>query len=879
MKRGGVLAAVVVASLWFAGSALAGVSDGLGPWADYVVAHNQGCAYIPPDLTTCVPVRPDRSDPQAAVGPAESPLGPNNNPIPVGSFYSLGFTAPEKGTAFITLGFDNPVCNGVGNDLAIQIYEITKEPYPPEKVNVFVSQDNVNYVFAGTVAKDGTVGIPAGLQFVNFVKLVDVSDKTLFIGQTPDVDGYDLDGVQSLQPATVCSPLTGTIEICKSAANGMSGRSFQFSLNNSSVFTVRGGRCTGPITTIVGANRVVELQSNPPTDVADITVRPSSRLLIKDLPNRTAIVFVQPGSTASNETMVTFVNQPAGGTVGDLKICKLSESPAFWGDLFSFHVNGGPLISTPANPALSDPSTWSCRIAGTFQTGSRVTVTEALPEGAEVNFFDTTPPEALLDFNTNTASATVQISGPVTTLLVDDEPIPPPQSGYIEICKNADLVGGRPDPFVTGPFTFTVSPSDGSSFDVTTLAGQCTQSFQIAAGLTRVTEQASPNISLVDSSVFPADRFVAENPTNRAIDVEVPVSSSANDETQVTLVNRHDRSQLKVCKALGPASDVLNGQTFTFTVTSPGMPTATPSVIAPQCAVVGDYPVGNPVTVTENLDHSVGAPGQFIDTTGEGTTTIQPGTANTVTITNTAVGLLEICKARIDYLTGTQPTFMFRLDGTSLVSVQAGKCSPGRRVTPGPHTVVEISSNDYDLVAISATPPGRLTSSDVNSRTAVVNVPYAGNGGGDTAVTFTNAVKTGQVKVCKEIPLGSGNLAMTTFSYSIYTQQPGAPGYTVQQAGPIVPGLCTLLTAPIPVLQPNGKNTAIGVHENEVTGAQAFLVTNIALTSGTRGYCTTVNSPGNVVCPYTTGFNYATGDVDFFLGPGTNQITYTNTAT
>jgi len=338
-----------------------------------------------------------------------------------------------------------------------------------------------------------------------------------------------------------------------------------------------------------------------------------------------------------------------------------------------------------------------------------------------------------------------------------------------------------------------------------------------------------------------------------------------------------------VCKELGTASDALSGQTFSFTVTSPGMPTATPSVMAltspTQCVVVGDYPVGNAVTVTENLDHSVGGAGQFIDTTGEGTTTIQPGTTNVVTITNTARGLLEICKARIDYLTGTQPTFTFRLDSTTYVSVQAGKCSQARRVTPGSHTVSEVPATDYDVVGISTTPSGRLTSSDPNSRTAVVDVPFAGNGGGDTAVTFTNAVKTGQVKVCKEIGMGSGSLAAKPFTYSVYTQQPGVPGYTVQQAGPIVPGECTALTAPIPVLQPNGKNTAIGIHENEVTGAQAFLVTNIAFTIGTRGYCTTANAPGNPVCPYATGFNYPTGDVDFFLSPGVNQITYTNTAT
>jgi hypothetical protein len=159
-----------------------------------------------------------------------------------------------------------------------------------------------------------------------------------------------------------------------------------------------------------------------------------------------------------------------------------------------------------------------------------------------------------------------------------------------------------------------------------------------------------------------------------------------------------------------------------------------------------------------------------------------------------------------------------------------------------------------------------------------VNVPYGGTGG-DTAVSFTNAVKVGQVKVCKVIPPTSQNaLGSKTFSYSVYVQQPGAPGYAGPfQLGPILPGECTSFLGPLPVLQPNGTKTAIGIHENEVTGTQNFTVTNIALTSGTRGYCTTSNS-STVVCSYATGFSYPDGNVNFFLGPGDNVITYTNTA-
>jgi len=167
MRHLAVLAAVVVAALGWAGSALAGAPDGIaGPWADYVVGANQGCAFRPPDMTTCVSVPPQRSDPQSAVGPAESPPGPNQN-IPEGSFYSIGFTDPSRGTAFITLGFDNAICNVPGQDVAVDLFEITQEPYPNEVVNVFVSADNVNYVFAGTVTKEGTVGMPASVPVAN----------------------------------------------------------------------------------------------------------------------------------------------------------------------------------------------------------------------------------------------------------------------------------------------------------------------------------------------------------------------------------------------------------------------------------------------------------------------------------------------------------------------------------------------------------------------------------------------------------------------------------------------------------------------------------------------------------------------------------------
>jgi hypothetical protein len=863
MRRIAILATIVVAALSAVGAAQAGVSDGLGPWADYVVANNQGCAYIPPDMTTCKPVRPERSDPQAAVGPAETPHAGDNNPIPVGTFYSLGFTAPEKGQAFITLGFANPICNEPGQDVAVDVFEITKEPYPAEVVHVYVSADNVNYFFAGDVSKDGTVALPPQVPVAHFVKLIDATNKALFTQVTPDADGYDLDGVRSLN-TTLCNELPGKIEICKALTNGMSGKSFQFSLNGGAPFTVKGGRCSGPITTQAAVNRVTELQSNPPTDVTNITTRPSSRLLIKDLPNRTAYVYVAAGSTAANETMVTFTNQPAGGTYGDLKICKLTQTPQYIGRLFSFRVNGGPLFSTEANDASTDPSTWSCRLAGSFQVGTNLTVSEEIPAGAQIAWFDSEPGTALTDFDTNAGTANVTIGAGVTTVLVDNEAIPPPLSGYLEICKDAAQLGRNyADPFVQGPFTFTVETADAATFDTVVGVGQCSVAFQVPAGITTITEHAVANHSLVDEFTIPEDRFLNGNLINGTATVEVPVSGSVNDETQVHFVNKRDRAQLKICKALGPGSSDLSGHTFNFDVDLQGADmipaygyssyvSIVASATTTQCVIAGDFPVGGDVDVHEHFgqDANFGVStddGSFIDVSGEGTVHINPG-INTITVTNTAKGLLEVCKAKITYLTGTQPTFVFVIDGSKTISVQAGKCSPAMSVTVGDHSVNErLTQPNFELYDIKTIPVDRLVSSSIPGRTATVHVPYGPQG--ETAVTFYNRVRTGTVKICKVVSDGSlDSIGTTLFHFDVIINPSSTRPIQLLDAAAIMNGECAIV-ATLPILQPNGQQTEITVREQQ---QPCVVVTNIQYQgSGTEEF----NNPDGRLHTYLLGTN------------------------
>ena len=199
-----------------------------------------------------------------------------------------------------------------------------------------------------------------------------------------------------------------------------------------------------------------------------------------------------------------------------------------------------------------------------------------------------------------------------------------------------------------------------------------------------------------------------------------------------------------------------------------------------------------------------------------------------------------------------QPTFRFKIDNGAIFTVQAGKCSPPKRVSVGNHTVTEVNDDDYELdpdapgSGITVFPADREVSKSLATRTITVAVPYGPNG--ETLVTFYNRIKLGMVKVCKQIPIGSTDaLGTKPFSYDVYVQMPGAPGYIKFTLGPILPGECTNFSYPFPILNADGTPRAIGVHEVGTPSATCD-VTSITVT-GSRGLCDTSNST-TVVCPY-----------------------------
>lgn len=704
----------------------------------------------------------------------------------------------------------------------------------------------------------------------------------------------------------------GTLEICKSGANGMTGKTFNFAIVpnvgatvNTSVKPTGGSfTCTSVINLPLATSATVT-ESDPigqTTETQSITVIPSSREVAGTNSAAARRVTVNLGTTTANETLVRFVNQPPGGTSGILKVCKLTQTPAFIGRSFSFSVgptlgSQGPLVSTTANDFNDDPANWSCRILGTFQAGSVVFVKEQVPANVEVGFIDTDPGANLVDFDTDAGWAQVRVGAGTTIALFDDEPIPPSGTGFLEICKNPP---GFQDPAVTGPWHFTVTDQDGNvvaTSDVIT--NQCSTALLVPAGILTVTETSRTGFQLASVFTVPTDALVGSNTINGTADVEVPTSSSPSDEVQVNFVNTAIRTQLKVCKALGPNSAVLVGQPFNFRVTDITDPTnpvtlGTTSVTAgagTQCTIFGNVPAGTVVQVdeifaaTDNPNTPFDETGQFITTTSPGTVTITAGsTANSVTITNTAFGQIEICKDPVAGI-ATQPFFQYRIDNGPIISQRAGICGPARNVSVGNHTVTEVASNDYQVTGIRVDPSGRLVGTpDLTARSVTVNVPYGPNG--ETVVTYTNAIKTGTVKVCKTIPgTSADSLAPApngrdyTFRINVETA-PGVftPQFVTVHLEPGQLSNCSGFTGPIPVLQTDGTNTIIGVQE---TTTGNFVVDDITL-SFTRGYCSgTAPNPGpfpGANC-IPTGKSTATQNVNFFLAPNPQFPTFFQHAT
>lgn len=639
------------------------------------------------------------------------------------------------------------------------------------------------------------------------------------------------------------APGTGTIEICKSSRYGMAGQPFQFSLNGGAPITVNGGACSGPISTHSGQNTVVET----PTTGLKVQAIAANHTVSKNLNTGTVVVRVKPGSTPADETLVTYVNRPLPAL--GLKVCKVAGDAALEGNLYSFTENGGPAYSVAAGTAAAP----ICGPVHPYKLGTNVNVAELATQGTHVSAITVSDSRGSnVDLNAGTVTAT--IGSGVTVVTYTNDPDIIPQDGYIEVCKAAG------DQYVNGNFDFTIT-AGGQTSNQTVAVGQCSAPIKVPAGNVGVAEAARFPYYATAIGVAPVGRLVHSNLANQTVTVAVPKGDSST-ETVVTYTNSTHTAQVKVCKSLTANSGGLAGTKFWFTVTDvngqhnvsvvAGAAGSTTCVIDPS-----QLPLGSAVSITEQGVSNVQIVGVGVSPASQDTGSYPP-TANltvgsgitTATFTNEAFGTLEVCKAAADQSTATQ-TFQFSVNSGAPISVHAGQCSTPIAVPAGTATVYESGSANFHLVGVAAN-DGRLISGTTDNP-ATVSVPFGGVSN-ETVVTFTNAVNTGEFKICKASPEPSLQGVSFSFSYS-YTVN----GVTTTGTASLKPGQCSALSGDIPVVDPNGNPIAVGISEASTPTVQ---VSNISVDNGTLA-----------------GSDLAAGTATVYVNKGFTTVTYTNVRT
>jgi hypothetical protein len=652
--------------------------------------------------------------------------------------------------------------------------------------------------------------------------------------------------VQAATASPAASGTTGLIEICKSANNGMSGQSFSFTINGGTPFTVVGGGCSAAITTPAGKNTVVEA----PTSSTVVKAIKAKGALSVDLASGTVVLKVKAGTKPSGETVVTYTNAPLAAL--GLKVCKQAGpiSPSLIGDKFSFTENGGAAYNVTAGA----PGSPNCGPVHSYKLGTKVNIAEAPTAGTLVSGITVSDGRGT-NINTAAGTATATIGSGVTVVTYTNDIHSAIQSGFVEVCKSAG------DNYVKGSFDFTITDANGVTSTQSVAVGHCTSPLQMAVGNATVTETAQSPYFVTDIEATPAGRLVSSNFVDRTATVHV-VSGDSSTESVVDFENSTATGMIKVCKTLTVDSAALAGQTFSFTVAdvngSHTLSFAAGDAGTTTCALDPTaLPLGSAVSINEQTFPGAAVVGVSVDPAGQdagstdSTAKLTVGSGITVsTFTNQASGTLEVCKAAADPSTKTQ-TFQFSVNGGAAIAVKAGTCSKPMSVPAGTATVSEADTPNFHLVSVAAN-LGRLDTASTDNP-ATVEVPLGGVAN-ETVVTFTNAVNTGQFKICKvsSEPTLQGVTFHFNYSYTAY-------GITATGTAAMTPGSCSGISVTVPLVDSTGLPVAIKITEK---ATPTVAVSNIGIDNGT-----------------IVSQNLAGGTATFNVNQGITIITFTNVRT
>ena len=122
-------------------------------------------------------------------------------------FFSLGFKLPgHPPGGSLTLAFAERAYRASGAEVVVvETTGTTNPPYPQELADVYLSEDDVTYVYAGTASNAGTgqsvINIPNSLDFVQYVRVVEATPLENFpVPQYNDADGFDVRAVRIACP-------------------------------------------------------------------------------------------------------------------------------------------------------------------------------------------------------------------------------------------------------------------------------------------------------------------------------------------------------------------------------------------------------------------------------------------------------------------------------------------------------------------------------------------------------------------------------------------------------------------------------------------------------------------------------------------------------
>ena len=562
-------------------------------------------------------------------------------------------------------------------------------------------------------------------------------------------------------------------------------------------------------------------------------------------------------------TVVTYTNVAEP----QLEVCKVAGTASLNGKTFDFTQTGsGPTVGpygvvagTAAAPGCSSPTIYAA--------GAAVNIAETATPGDSVSGIAVTNGTlSNQDDSAGTVTATLATTGlTVVTYTNVAEP-------QLEVCKVAgstSLVGKTFD------FTQTGSGPTVGPYGVvagTAAAPGCGSPTPYPAGsAVNIAETATLGDQVSGIAVT---NGTLSNKDNSAGTVTATVAATGT--TVVTYTNKTvPEGRIKVCKTLTPGSGALVGTTFTFDV-SDAAGAQTVSVIAPAVGTTACtrdnvfLPIGSVATVTEVAQPDVAlvnltvTPASANDGSTSTTAVMKVGSSvAAATFTNEALGWVEVCK---DALNAQGLSWNFTVNGGTSFPVAVGGCSAPIQVPAGTATIQELETNpNYELQSVTAESLGvdSLLSGPTANGTVTVSVPFGGVAG-ETIATFTNAVKTGQFKICTAQTSPGAALAGQLFTYDYtYTVNGMTTSSSVTLTELSAGSVCSGLIGPVSIVNTDGSAVTVSVT------AIAPSVSDVDLTSIVyQGGSSTVSIP-----PTPATFP---ATMTFSMGAGANVVTFTN---